>query len=137
MSADYRQRETLVELYHDEGLSQREVADRLDCGQSTVRKWMDRLDVSARPRIPQLSDPIPLGQDADGYEVWQHQHNGTKWTCLVHRLCAVAWFGKAGEAVHHRNGIPWDNRKENLQNMTQQQHNKHHAKEGAEARWSE
>lgn len=42
----FRDEKTLRRLYHQEGLSQSEVAEKLDCGVSTVSKWMRKLGVS-------------------------------------------------------------------------------------------
>jgi transposase len=46
--APWRDEETLRRLYHNEGLSQREIAERLNCGISTVPKWMDRHGIETR-----------------------------------------------------------------------------------------
>lgn len=43
----WRDKETLERLYHDEGLSQGEIADRLGTSKPTVHRWMRDLDVEA------------------------------------------------------------------------------------------
>lgn len=67
MSTDspWRDAETLRELYWGEGLSQPEIADRLDCGVSTVTKWMGRNDIEVRAEgsdTKWLRDPDNLGE---------------------------------------------------------------------------
>jgi hypothetical protein len=47
----------------------------------------------------------------------------------AHRLVMQRLLGRPllrGEHVHHKNGIPWDNRPENLQLMTHAAHLGHH-----------
>jgi len=49
----------------------------------------------------------------------------------VHRLAAVAWFGfdaVKNKHVHHKNGIPWDNRECNLEPISPEEHNTIHHK---------
>jgi len=40
--------EELYELYHKEGLSQREIGERFDVSQSAVSKWMNKYDIKSR-----------------------------------------------------------------------------------------
>lgn len=42
--------DVITELYVDQGLMQREVADRLGIDTSTVSEWMTRLGIDARSR---------------------------------------------------------------------------------------
>lgn len=42
----YRNPETLFELYYLEGLTQREIAERLDCTQRPVTQWMKRHNIA-------------------------------------------------------------------------------------------
>jgi hypothetical protein len=47
----------------------------------------------------------------------------------VHRLLAIAEHGTdavAGQHVHHKNGIPFDNRPENLELLSPSEHSKRH-----------
>jgi DNA-directed RNA polymerase specialized sigma24 family protein len=44
----WRGPDQLARLYYGEGLTQPEVADRLDCGQRTIARWMDRFDLAPR-----------------------------------------------------------------------------------------
>jgi transposase len=44
----YRDADTLSRLYHDEGLKQREIAERFGVGQGVISDWMSRLDIQSR-----------------------------------------------------------------------------------------
>jgi len=49
---------------------------------------------------------------------------------LVHRLLAVAEYGYENvcdNVIHHKNGIRWDNRPDNIEVMTRSEHSKLHA----------
>lgn len=44
----YRDPDWLHRRYHDEGRTQREIADECDVSPRTIRKWMDRYDIETR-----------------------------------------------------------------------------------------
>lgn len=44
----YRDEETLRSLYWDQGLSQNQMAEELDCSRNTIRNWMKKLGVETR-----------------------------------------------------------------------------------------
>lgn len=46
--APFHDEDTLRELYWEDGLTQREIAEELDCGFLTVQRWMDRFDIKVR-----------------------------------------------------------------------------------------
>lgn len=52
----YRDAETLRELYYEKEMSLSEIADHLDCGQTTVADWMDRHDIERRDGFQESSD---------------------------------------------------------------------------------
>lgn len=126
----WRDGDLLHELYIEREMLPREIAEKLDCGSSTVRDWLKRNDIPTRSisEAKQLrSDPfVPLNTTSHGYEVWWHEND----TVYVHRLLAVAKYGfdavDSDRAVHHENEIPWDNRPENIQPMEWGKHSTHH-----------
>lgn len=46
--SEWRKESTMRRLYHDEGLNQYEMADRLGCSQNTIGRWLDRLGIEKR-----------------------------------------------------------------------------------------
>jgi hypothetical protein len=88
--------------------------------------------------------PVPYRTDHEGYETWRHQYRADggekrEETVRIHRLAAVAWFGFGavaddGVVVHHRSGVPWDNRESNLELMDWVVHSNHHNPEGVDQR---
>lgn len=126
----YRDEAVLRELYHEEGLTQYEIAERLDCSRSTVWKWMKRTGVATRKPTHASDYPACYYTDKRGYERWQTEVDGDKRHVSVHRLVAVAEYGidtVDGMDIHHKNKIPWDNRAVNLELMTPSEHAQHHS----------
>jgi hypothetical protein len=132
--------ETLRRLYHGEGLTQAEIGERFGVTHRTIGNWMMQHGIPRRPdatkrdwsghRSPRWVPYAGYKTNAAGYEVWRSRTDGRA-TVLVHRLAAVAWFGYdavAGNDVHHRNDVPWDNREVNLRPMDPSEHRSHHAK---------
>lgn len=123
---------TLEELYHEKGLSLHQIADRSAVSHSTIRRRMEQFGIKRRER----AKSVPYANfrtDREGYERWEQgggpEKSQDSITVLVHRLVAVAEHGVdvvAGRVVHHENGIPWDNRPENLVIMDWGEHTTHH-----------
>jgi hypothetical protein len=68
--------------------------------------------------------------DQSGHVRIRDQHEGDRDQVYLHRLIAVAEYGigeVAEKDIHHKSGIPWDNRPDNLIPMTRSEHSKLHA----------
>ena len=123
----------LRETYERTG-SMKHTAEELETGHKTVRKYLNHYEIeidhshSKRTKEKRLREPAPFFHP-QGYEAWGHEDGNF----MVHRLLAVAEFGfdaVAGKMVHHRNGIRWDNRIENLRVRDQGQHIHEHLNTG-------
>jgi hypothetical protein len=77
-----------------------------------------------------IFEPLVLHQDEEGYEYFGSKWEGKNEELKLHRLLAVAEYGfdkVAGKVVHHKNGIPWDNRADNIEVLTRSEHGKIHS----------
>jgi len=133
--ARWKSEEEIRKLYHKEGYSAYEVAERLGCSFSTLHYWMDKLDIELRERPLAVSKknwrrPAYYGVDEDGYAGWSTSvGNEYEGYVSVHRLLAVAKYGidaVKGKVVHHKNGVKWDNRPENIELMGLAEHSSYH-----------
>lgn len=127
----WRDRQLMYRLYVEEGLKMSEISNQLGCSMSTVSNWLHRHDIRTRSN---KNLPPQYGTDNNGHEYWRHRHptetgESTRSWVVVHKLAAVAWFGRGaidGMEVHHQNRIPWDNREENLELLSPEEHAKRH-----------
>lgn len=127
----YMDRDTMIELYRNQGLTSRQIADVFGVTKTTILDWLDRLDISIQ--TPDQDKPPTIHQNEDGYEYFKTKHQDTTAVVMHSRLLAVAIWGVdavKGKEVHHINRIPWDNRPGNLRLMRGSEHKKHHHKQG-------
>jgi predicted transcriptional regulator len=118
--APWRDKERLRVMYSEKKMSQTEIAEELDCTRTTIGNWLDEFGIEIRKQGRQGVNFRTYLQT--GKERWEESKHGV---VLVHRLLAVAEFGFESVKdmdVHHLNTIPWDNRPENLELLTQKEH---------------
>jgi transposase len=133
----WRQRDVMYQMYIRDGLTQYEIADRFNCRSTTISKWLRRHGIET----PDGSELVEAAVDTHrtnyatfytekrGYEIWSEGNKGPE--IYVHRLLAVSEYGFEAlkdKQVHHRNGVPWDNRPENIEPIGNSDHQKLHGR---------
>lgn len=127
----WKDKQTLVRLYHEEGKSQYDIAARFDVSQPTIGYWMDELDIDTRQPSDRECQDVYFNE-SDGYfqllvpggddtvSIYQHQL-----VALVdHRIEEV--FGD-GRVVHHEiNSSVALDLPANLTPMFSGEHRQHH-----------
>lgn len=110
-----------------------EIAGLFDTSNSTVSKWMKRHEIESQSASESrqitlgTTGHLPLHTKTRGHEVWRHRDGEFP----VHRLLGISIWGAdpvVGNHVHHKNGIPWDNRPENLEILSNSEHQAAHRK---------
>jgi hypothetical protein len=137
-SIDHTDEETLRHLYHGEGLSINDIADRADVDYKTVYYWMDKHDIQRQDKTEALREEHSVSYAnystiETGRAYWRsYNPDDSDDYVLVYRLLAVAECGfdaVADNHVHHNNGIPWDNRPENIEVLSEEEHGRLHGKQ--------
>lgn len=139
----YQNEEWLKEKYIEERKTLDEVGDMVDVDEATIFKWLNYFEIDTRDR----SEALKLSHSqrpachfyrfSDGYisEHWATKVGDNILGVPIHRLLAVSEFGfdaVCDKDVHHRNGIPIDNRGENIKLVTKGEHNSIHKSENHE-----
>jgi len=126
----WKDKELVNHLYHEKEMSGPEIADKMGCSVSPIyRRIEDTRSISEANKIWAWKLPLNIETSRDGYERFQTKVHGENQSFAHHRLIAVAKHGfeaLSGNIVHHKNGVPWDNRPENLALMPQSEHVREH-----------
>jgi len=134
----WRDKSFLYDQYWREEKSPYDIAEDGDCSYRTIYDWMDRLGVPRRTQRESAlarwrKNSVPQFETYEnGYERWVTWYDSERYLVMVHRLLAVAEYGfeaVKGKHVHHDNGVPWDNRPENIELLTASEHSKLHFEE--------
>lgn len=124
----------LKEKYVNEEKSLAEIAELAGVSVSTVSRAMDRNGIDRRsPGEHHKKNQSIQTRKLTNHEQIKFTVNGNTHYYDVHRLVAIAEFGLdevGGRIVHHKNGIPWDNRPSNLELIeSQSEHARRHSRE--------
>jgi transposase len=130
----YKDKDWLEQKYTVEGESTVEIAEQCGVNSGTVYYWLDKHGIKRRDRSAAATKRhqtrLPNIQiTKDGYERLVTSYKNNTHGLYIHRLVAVAEYGLplvCDNDVHHRNGIPWDNRPVNLEVVGHGEHRKEH-----------
>lgn len=125
----------LEQLYWEEGISISKMAERFDCGPTTILYWMDQHGIDRRDKIEASRKEMRVewawfGVDQRGYELWIDSISGKQ--AKVAQLLAIAngedphEVFADGTITHHRSNHPRDNRPENIEVMENSAHVRYH-----------
>ena len=127
--APWKDEEKLREMYHGQEMTTPEIAEQFDCTDTTIQNQLEENGIEKRNPGARRKESISLVESKKGYESWKHRGG----TVFVHRLAAIAWFGLdsvMNQVCHHKNGIRWDNREDNIELMSRADHTKEHWERG-------
>ena len=136
----------IEELYNKPGFTTRRAAKALGCSYRYIEKLLTAygLSIPVRRKIKKIA--IPSFRDYDRWlnegrrvnivdspyihvYVPEHPNTPSNRSMLEHRLIVERKIGRlleSYEVVHHRNGIKTDNRLENLEVLTREEHSRAH-----------
>lgn len=134
-------REWLAEQYHGKGRPLKEIADECDVNPVTIMNWMDKYDIPRRGYTDHFRvERVNIVHRPDGYvdAKTREPQSADAFTASVkiHQLVAIAEgadpykiFSDGEHQCHHINGVKWDNRPENIEVLSQSEHDRLHAAE--------
>lgn len=114
----------LKKLYIRENMTQQEIADKTGVSQHHVSVALREHGIDTRDVSDYIIHPF-VGYHPKGYIEARCQSNGNSDRFYLHRLLVVAEYGfdaVKGMDVHHKNGIGWDNRPENIELLSPSDH---------------
>lgn len=132
---EYHKKEVLEELYLERRRSSSWIADKYGLDSSYVLELLERHGIERRGLSEAFSqarafNEVPLFVDGRGYKFWQDRTKRKADKLYVHRLLAVSEYGIEAvkeRDVHHKNSIQWDNRPNNIEVLTKEEHGKIHS----------
>ena len=132
----HTEREWLAEQYHGKGRSLKDIANECDVNAVTIMNWMERHNIPRRSYSDHLRKPkvsrIKIERGYIRLSSRRPNSNGQD-SVFEHQLVAIAngadphkVFSDGEYQCHHKNGIRWDNRPENIELLSGKDHADEH-----------
>ncbi|WP_226041225.1 HNH endonuclease [Natrinema sp. DC36] len=132
----YQKKSVLQRLYVGCGMSDREIAEKYDVSRTLIGHWRRRHGIEGRSMEEYAAlRPATFETSEQGYEWWRADTSDDVLRVYVHRLLAVSEHGfdeVTSSDIHHKNGIRWDNRPDNIDVKGVSEHRRHHSEQDRE-----
>lgn len=135
----YKDRDQLYKLYRENGWSVSDIAVKFEVSPTDVEKAIEECGLKEsqeREAVEGVSYST-----LNGYTRWDH--SDPSYTVYVHQLLAISEghdpkkvFSSGEYHIHHENGVRWDNRPENIELLTPQEHVDEHPERGSDKEYS-
>ena len=145
--ARYKIESQLRRHYVEKEKSQQEIADEWGCGRNTIYRWLKKHGIDRKNRKgggENRVEYVNYSWNEGGYWGWRDFITGR--SVQVHQLLVISEgadpskvFSDGEYQVHHENGVPWDNRPDNVRLLSRQEHLQEHGdlQTSSETDWSE
>jgi transposase-like protein len=126
----------IQELHCERNWNVHKIAKELGVSRDAVKKRLDKFGIERQHHpAEEWGRGVFFYTGKDGYERCGASNREEKTTVSFHKLMACidhdpARVFDSGISVHHKNKIPWDNRIENLDLLSLEEHSKHHMDNG-------
>lgn len=124
--------------YVEKGKTLKELEAEWGTSRGAIHYWMEKFGIARRPHVATCVQRASFGLDRSGYERAQSRIPGTRKndSVQIHQLVAIAdgadpykVFSNGEYHVHHRTGVPWDNRLGNVELLSREQHQRAHRRD--------
>jgi len=134
MGDNFKDESILRHLYCEKGMTDKEIANKFNVSKGTISYWRNKFNIDSwSPEKYASFRPASYRVSVLGYPYWDGSSNDKTVVCYVHRLLAVSEYGfdalDNSVEIHHKNGVKWDNRSENIELIEKSEHRKKHGEE--------